>query len=149
MKKIIFFLFLSISISGNAQFKTQYYENGNPKTEIIDPMNMKQGDWVYYNNKNQIIRIDKYSDNKLIERKYFSNNSEIYADNLKDYETKTAIETDKNIHGEALINEKGKLKTVSIYYTLKNEILTKEEMKLLKLELKNYSKNHKKTILVF
>lgn len=149
MKKTIFFLFLSISILGRAQFKTQYYENGNPKTEITDPMNMKQGDWVYYNNKNQIIRTDKYFDNKLIDRKYFSNNTEIYLENLKDYETKNTLLTVKNINGEALIDEKGKLKSISIYYNHKNESLDKKELKFLKSELKNLSKNHKKTILVF
>ncbi|MDI9311248.1 MAG: hypothetical protein QM535_13615 [Limnohabitans sp.] len=149
MEKIILFLLLSISISSKAQFKPQYYENGNPKTEIIDPMYVKQGEWIYYDNKNQIIRIDKYSDNKLIERKYFSNNTEIYLENLKDFETKNTILGDRKINGEALIDEKGKLKSISIYYNPKNEILHKKKLKFLKSELKNFAKNYKKTILVF
>lgn len=149
MKKIIFILLPSISMSSKAQFKTQYYENGNPKTEIIDPMNMKQGEWIYYNNKNQIIRTDKYLNNNLIDRKYFSNNTEIYLENMKDFEIKNTKVAVKNINGEALIDEKGKLKSISIYYNSINEVVDKRTLKLLKSELKNSSKNQTKAILVF
>ena len=72
----------------NAQFKTQYNNFGDPITEIIDPLMMKQGKWTYYDNKNQIIRQENYLNNELIDRKYFSNNSELKIQYLIDFQTK-------------------------------------------------------------
>lgn len=148
--KIVCFFLIMFGYTVNAQFKTQYNNFGDPITEIIDPLMMKQGKWTYYDNKNQIIRQENYLNNELIDRKYFSNNSELKIQYLIDFQTEKTnnIIFQNNIHGEALINENGEIIKISFYIN-QDDKLIKKHKKQIKSHLKSLAKDFKKTIIIF
>jgi hypothetical protein len=151
MKKIIIlFSLLFYSTYNQAQFKTTYNQSGDPQTEITDASSMKQGDWIYYDNEEKVIRIDTFNDNVLVDRKCYKNNLEIENRNFIDYNTLN-ISTNENLrpyHGEAIINEKGAIISFSVYYN-QNINFDNKSINQLKDFIKKIAKNNKKTILIF
>ena len=148
--KIACFFLIMFSYTVNAQFKTQYNNIGEPITEIIDPLMMKQGKWTYYDNNNQIIRQENYFNNELIDRKYFSNTTELIIQNLIAFQVEKVnnIVFPNTIHGEALINENGEIIKISFYINQDNKSIRKHK-KNIKLKLKSIAKDLKKTIIIF
>lgn len=151
MKKIIIlFALLFYSTYIQAQFKTTYNQSGDPLSEITDASSKKQGDWIYYDNEEKVIRIDTFSDDVLVDRKCYKNNLEIENRNFIDYNTLN-IATNENLisyHGEAIINEKGAIISFSVYYN-QNINFDNKSINQLKDFIKKIAKNNKKTILIF
>lgn len=151
MKKLlILFSLLFYSTYNQAQFKTTYNQSGDPLSEITDASSMKQGDWIYYDNEEKIIRIDSFSDNILVDRKCFKNNLEIQHSNLINYQTINVV-TNENLRtysGEAIINENGVIISFSVYYN-QNINFDKKKINQLEYFIKKIAKDNKKTILIF
>ena len=148
--KVIYFFLIVFSCNINAQFKTQNNSLGDPTTEVIDPLMMKQGLWTYYNNENQIIRQENYLDNELILRKYFSNNIELKIDDLINFQVEeiSNLTISNTIHGEAIIDENGEIIQISFYINQEKKLIKKHKKQILS-NLKPLAKELKKAIIIF
>jgi uncharacterized protein YuzE len=140
-KKILFssILFLSFCFSTlpfSAQHKTLKSSNGDALTEIIDANSMKQGEWIYYDSNDKVIRKEVYKDNEIQSRIITINGNELNAinyhieDGLKYFVSKNPNFNGIIFLGEVVIDENGKIVSISFYNTLdsKMENLLKKEI---------------------
>lgn len=122
MKRFLLFLAVIAVSDCYAQFKTTYNQNGDPLTEIIDDIGMRQGDWFYYDVNNKIYKKEKYLDNNLIYKVHIINSVEVSTLDFK--EVGLNIPDDRlielsNITGEFIIDSKSGLE--SLFYYKKNQ----------------------------
>ena len=123
MKKqlLVFLSIMTFSLMASAQFKTEYHENGNPKTEIIDANGMKQGTWNYYDFNDKLVRIEKFKDNQLVKRTSIVNGVELDTKLFSVVEIKTPtnfpdVETIiQQSNGEIIIDEQGNIQSIHFY----------------------------------
>ncbi|KJS07613.1 MAG: hypothetical protein VR77_00010 [Flavobacteriales bacterium BRH_c54] len=154
MKRLYFILLVIIPSSLFAQFKTEYHQNGDPKTEIIDADGMKQGTWNYYDFNDNLVRIEKFKDNQLIKRTSIVNEIELDTKNFSIVEINAPSnlsEIKKIINqsdGEIIIDEQGNI--LSIYFYSLPSSLNKNDITI---ALSNFIKSNyastKNTILTF
>ncbi len=128
---LIFPLFFS------AQHKTIKATNGDPLTEIVDANSMKQGDWIFYDNNDEIIRKEVYKDHEIQSRIVTINGKEINAINYQIEEgLKSLVSKNPNFNGvlflgEVVIDENGEILIISFYNKIdsKTENLLKKEIR--------------------
>lgn len=138
--KTLMFVFSSLffPLFLNAQHKTLKAQNGNSLTEIVDANSMKQGNWVFYDNKGNIIRKEVYKDHELQSRIVYVDGKEINSINyLIEEGVKSFISMNPSFNGvsfsgEVIINENSSIISIHFYNILdsklenllKNEIMT-------------------------
>jgi antitoxin component YwqK of YwqJK toxin-antitoxin module len=154
MKRLYFILLVIIPSSLFAQFKTEYHQNGDPKTEIIDADGMKQGTWNYYDFNDNLIRIEKFKDNQLIKRTSIVNGIEFDTQSFSIIEINVPsnlLEIETTIQqsdGEIIIDEQGNI--LSIYFYSLASSLNKNDITIaLSNFIKSNYTNTKNTILTF
>ena len=154
MKRLYFILLVIIPGSLFAQFKTEYHENGDPKTEIIDANGMKQGTWNYYDFNDKLIRIEKFKDNQLIKRTSIVNGAELDTKlfsiveinaptNFPDVETII-----QQSNGEIIIDEQGNIQSIH-FYSLPSSSNKNDITIVLSNFIENNYTDTKNTILTF
>ena len=139
-KKLLIIITLFVFNSTLAQFKTTFDINGDPLSEIIDPLNMKQGEWNYYDINNTLFKQEVYKDNELILRKYFVQDSNINTLKINNEIFLNLENKDFKIHGEAIVDDKGKI--LKLFYYLNDNYISKKSIKENEKELKRILKKN-------
>lgn len=157
MKLVITIVLMLITFLSQAQFKTTYEENGNPKTEVIDANSMKQGFWNYYDFKNNLVRVEEYKDNQLIKRTSIVNGTELDTKSFAVVEinnTPSSLSEIKTIlqelDGEIIIDNQGAILSVYFYSLPSSLKLDQNEVTtVLSNFIYNNYVNTKSSILIF
>ena len=139
-KKLLIIIALFVFNSTLAQFKTTFDINGDPLSEIIDPLNMKQGEWNYYDINNTLFKQEVYKDNELILRKYFVQDSNINTLKINNEIFLNLENKNFKIHGEAIVDDKGKI--LKLFYYLNDNYISKKSIKENEKELKRILKKN-------
>ncbi len=139
-KKLLMIIVLFVFNSTLAQFKTTFDINGDPLSEIIDPLNMKQGEWNYYDINNTLFKQEVYKDNELILRKYFVQDSKINTLKINNEIFLNLEKKDFKIHGEVIVDDKGKI--LELFYYLNDNYISKKSISENKKELKRILKKN-------
>lgn len=139
-KKLLIIITLFVFNSTLAQFKTTFDINGDPLSEIIDPLNMKQGEWNYYDINNTLFKQEVYKDNELILRKYFVQDSNINTLKINNEIFLNLENKNFKIHGEAIVDDKGKI--LKLFYYLNDNYISKKSIKENEKELKRILKKN-------
>jgi hypothetical protein len=151
MKTILLFVFLTIPyLTFFSQHRTSYTSNGDPQSEIIDPDNMKQGTWSYYDYMGSNIRLETYKDNVLLTRESFTSISKVNTIEYREIPMNTVFlseikKIEPTCSGEFLINEDGEILTIHFY----NEIEPKHQKMIKEKILNSYQSNFTNVIITF
>ena len=144
----ILLLFTLLAFSQlSAQFRTQRSHNGDPLTEIIDPSQMRQGKWNYYDEKDRVIRNEVYLDHVLISRTLPGTKRILSAIDLEEIQAALPQPLAGRFHGEIHIDGRGRFGTIHFYEKPAQQDL--KNLTSLKKYLKSVAANHTNKIVVF
>lgn len=132
-----------------SQFKTEFNENGDPLSEITDDSMMKQGNWNYFDNKGNLVKIENYLNNELLSSKLVSapqkNKEEIDITAFSKVEVKNDLNS-SNAHGEFIYDGNGNLITAYFYH---NSVGEEEVLNQMRSKLEQLKPNRTKVIFIF